>query len=72
MEKELNEYQKHNKKLKKEIEESEDYSIDYPKPWYDSLTRHFKCVECGGYCTYPNFNFTDQDPLRVKCYDCQN
>lgn len=67
----MNKWQENNIDLVEEIRESDDYTIDYPGPWYDSVDRHFQCTECGGYCTYRNFEYYNKDPRTVKCYSCQ-
>jgi hypothetical protein len=38
--------------------------------WYGGPI-HFKCVECGKYCSSMTFGFFKNDPTKVKCYDCQ-
>ena len=52
---------------KKEIDNN-DYS------WYSSMVDydHFKCVECGDYCSTKIFIFYGKNPKEVKCYKCQN
>jgi len=62
----MNEYIKHNQGLYERFKDK----IDEPRQWYGSIS-HFKCVECGRYCTYENFVFYDKDPEKVLCYNCQ-
>ena len=62
-----NKNQKHNLKVyKKNL-----HLLNDPQRWYGPV-EYFKCVKCGGYATFLNFEFCGSDPLKVKCYSCQN